>query len=127
MEPADLTPLSPEDARLETLLGQNLDAPLSDAGFSARVLAALPAPQRNRWLRWGPIAAPIAGALAGLAFALWQGARWNDLAATAAQLEQAAFLISDQLTDAGLILAVAIVAGLFAIEFFSDGPAEMER
>jgi hypothetical protein len=125
MEPADVTPLSPEDARLEKLLSQDLAAPLPDAGFSARVIEALPR-QRNRAFAWGQMAAPVAGALAGLAFALWQGARWSDLMSIAAQLEQVTFQISAQLTDTGLILALAIVAGLFAIEFFSNDPAETE-
>ncbi|HXB01991.1 MAG TPA: hypothetical protein VNV15_04130 [Opitutaceae bacterium] len=123
MEPADLTPPSPEDARLEKLLGQDLDAPLPDAGFSARVLEGLP-PQRDRVFLWGQITALATGALAGLAFALWQGASWSDLTSIVVQLEQATFQISDQLADTGLILALAIVAGLLAIEFPSDDPSE---
>jgi len=123
MEPADMTPLSPEDARLEKFLSQDLDAPLPDAGFSARILEALP-PQRKRAIPWARIMALTTGALAGLAVALWQGARWSDLMSIAAQLEQVTFQISAQLTDAGFILALAIIAGLFATGFFSDEPAE---
>ncbi|HXC03046.1 MAG TPA: hypothetical protein VNU49_10410 [Opitutaceae bacterium] len=124
MEPADMTPLSPEDARLEKLFSQDLDAALPDAGFSARVLEALPPPQSDQSIRWGQITALAAGALAGLSIALWQGASWSDLTSIIAQLEQATFQISDQLTDTGLILALAIVAGLLAIEFPSDDQTE---
>jgi hypothetical protein len=100
-----------------------MDAPLPDAGFSARVLVGLP-PHRDRVFLWGQITALAAGALAGLAFALWQGANWSDLTSILVQLEQASVQISDQLTDTGLILALAMVAGLLAIEFPSDDPIE---
>lgn len=120
-----MTPLSPEDARLEKLLCQDTDAPLPDAGFSARVLEGLP-PQSNRSIEWGRITMLAAGALAGLAVALWQGASWSDLTSIVPQLEQTTFQISDQLADTGLILALAIVAGLLAIEYFLEEPAGTE-
>jgi hypothetical protein len=126
MESADMTPLSPEDARLEKLLSQDLNASLPDDGFSARVLAALPPPQRDPSPVWGRITALTAGALAGLAVALWQGAHWSDLRSVATQLGQATSPISDQLTDTGLVLVLAITAGSLALAFFSDDPAEME-
>jgi hypothetical protein len=45
MEPANLKPDSPDDAPIEAWLRVNsTSAPLPDDGFSARVLAALPAP-----------------------------------------------------------------------------------
>lgn len=119
-----MTPLSPEDARLEKLLGQNLPAHLPDSGFSARVLAALPTPQRNRAFVLGRITAPTAGALAGLAVALWQGAHWSDLTSAVTQLEQASVHISGQLTDTQFLLVLGIVAGSLAIAFFSDDPKE---
>ena len=124
MEPADITPPSPEDARLETFLSHDLAAPLPDAGFSARVLAALPPRQRYRAPVQGRITALAAGALAGLAVALWQGANWSDLISIVSQLEQATLHLSDQLANTSSILALAIVAGLLAIEFFPDDPVE---
>jgi len=118
-----MTPLSSEDARLETWLRRDLDAPLPDNGFSARVLDALPR-QQGRALRWGRIAAPIAGALAGLAFALWQGAHWSDLMSVVTQLDQATLSVSNQLTDTGWIVILPIALAFFAIEFLSDDPIE---
>jgi hypothetical protein len=106
------------------MLRQDLAAPLPDAGFSARVLAALPPAKSHRPLAWGRFMALAAGAMTGLSFALWQGAHWSDLASIFTQLEQATSQVSDQLSDTGLILALAIAAGLLAVEFPSDDPTE---
>jgi DNA-binding transcriptional LysR family regulator len=61
MEPADMNPASPEDARLEALL-RDAAPPLPDEGFSRQVLAALP--PRRRQTPWRTIAYGVAGATA---------------------------------------------------------------
>ena len=62
------------------------DRYLDDAGFSARVVSALPARRKAKWLR--PVVLGAA-ALAGLAVALWVLPSENYLAASFAQLLRA--------------------------------------
>lgn len=62
------------------------DRYLNDAGFSARVVSALPARRKRKWLR--PVIL-CATSLAGLAVALWVLPAENYLAASFAQLLRA--------------------------------------
>jgi hypothetical protein len=115
MEPDHLKSLSSGEDALETWLRTNADLPpLPDAGFSGRVLAALPPPQRSQF---SPrILVCLTGALAGVLVAVGPAfAAGNPLdrlpALDAALL--AAFL---QLTHPSTVLALGatIVSLLFA-------------
>ena len=118
MEPANLNSAPREgddgggesDARLAALLRDRSTA-LADEGFSARVLAALPPPRRTPTPALGRrLAVGWAGAVAGIAFALWRGTSPTDL--------QTAF---DQ-TGVALLKATAVLADpVFVIAFVATG------
>jgi hypothetical protein len=66
MESPDLKPTPPDDAAFDSLLrAQSGLAPLPDAGFSPRVVAALPRPRRHR-----RALSCLTGLAAGLAVAI---------------------------------------------------------
>jgi hypothetical protein len=70
MEPNDLKANRPDDAELEAWLRDSASLPaLSDSGFSHRVLAALPSPQRSHFP--SRLFVCLAGALAGVVVAVW--------------------------------------------------------
>jgi hypothetical protein len=75
MEPTDLKPTPPDDAALEAWLRTNRSLPpLPDAGFSNRVLTALPRSFQRRVQRSvGCIAAVILGSALALAGVLGAG------------------------------------------------------
>ena len=115
MEPADLNSSAGDD-RLECLLKQERSAPLADAGFSARVLAALP--RENRRLAWMRAAVLAAAALAGFAVALAPGSsQWTGLAL---QIEHAIASVSNQLADPQTSLAVMITVAALVLVLNSD-------
>ena len=73
MEPNDLkSPTPPDDDHLDTWLRAHAALPpLPDAGFSHRVLTALPAPQRRTGVSPRLLVIGL-GAVAGIGFAAWQ-------------------------------------------------------
>ena len=117
MEPANLTPLPPDRDPLEAWLSAKAPvAPLPDAGFTARVLAALPPPQSS--ISWRRLLLYATGTLSGLAVAWWQGGGgpdpmpisswWNGVLA---QIVNLLSFLSDpwwSLAFAGTIVAAAI-------------------
>lgn len=108
MEPADLNSQSPDDAQLDAWLRQSsVLPPLPDNGFSAQVIAALPprAPRRRSL----SLSAGIVGAVAGIAFAIWQGA-FSSGWAPAAEAGNVGLDLCRQLSDPTLLLAVFIAA-----------------
>jgi hypothetical protein len=81
MEPAHLNSPSPDDTQLDEWLRANATvAPLPDAGFSQRVLAALPS--RQAPIAWRRALLCVAGALAGAVIAQHERGwpQWSDLA-----------------------------------------------
>lgn len=78
MEPADLNPpLSPDDQQLETWLrATSARPPLPDAGFSQRVLAALPPSTRQAKAK--RLAFYAAGTVVGLTVVVLGGLRFED-------------------------------------------------
>ena len=116
MEPADLNHPANDDARLEAML-RRAAPPLPDDGFSARVLAALPAPEAAAAL-WRRIAFCLAGAAAGYGFALWRGAAWPDLQLELEQFATALVNATSTLADPllGAALVVTALSLLFAFQ-----------
>lgn len=117
MEPADLNSPSSRDRRLEQILSQPL-APLSDDGFSGRVLAALPEKKSAApfsILRWGLC---LVGATLGATLAVRHGVLSDGLSSAGAQLNEALANASVLLTDLRLITALLItgVSLLFALK-----------
>ena len=107
----------PEDSRLTGLL---LPPPLPDDGFSARVLAALPAPVPSS--RVSPrLWCCLGGTVAGLAVA-WSGAgSWSDLLGGWTRVECSVTALLAPLADP--MLAVAAVAAALSLLFaFKSGP-----
>lgn len=115
MEPTDLNSPSAAPDELDRRL-QDLASPaLPDAGFSQRVLAALPA----RRLPWGQTwLLPAVGAAVGLALVLGRGA-------SAAPLIPSSDQIGAALADPTVLSAIAIAACAFALlQFLDDGLLE---
>lgn len=108
------SPLSPDDSALESLLRRDR-AELPDAGFTARVAAALP-PARPAWER-RRLVAGAAGAAAGLALTLANGSGWRSWVDAAYSLELSAGRLLAALGDPinAVILAAAFCAVLAAL------------
>lgn len=83
MEPTDLNSAA-DDRRLTEVL-QSSAAPISDDGFSDRVLAALP-PPAPRGARAIPPIAILIGGVVGLTYARWQGATTGELRSVAREI-----------------------------------------
>lgn len=121
MEPNDLksnTP--PDDTQLEAWLRTSAALPpLPDAGFSLRVLTALPAPPRRAGI--SPRLLVIGGgAMAGIVFAAWQflaGAPL-ELSLPAPDPEAAAALA--QLADPKLHVALGVTVVSLVFVFWRD-------
>jgi len=121
MEPVNLNPPDPADHRLEELLRTSTPAPLPDAGFTHRVLAALPPARRTaprQWLR--PVILTVS-ALAGVTVVVQQGWGWSDLATAGTQSLQSLSDLSFFLADPWIAVAVGITAISLIIAF---APAE---
>ncbi|HVW20265.1 MAG TPA: hypothetical protein VHC86_03545 [Opitutaceae bacterium] len=106
MEPANLRP---DDDPIEALLRRALPPEVPDAGFSARVLAALPPPSR-RSLPWRQILLCAAGAAAGAAAALATGHSLQLALPTDAELAAAAQGAAQALSRPANALTVLIAA-----------------
>ncbi len=114
MEPADLNTSANtnDDARLEALL-RRAAPELSDHGFSARVLAALPAvteshtPALSRRL-----VVCIVGAGAGCGLVLWRGV-------SGTELESGADRLGDALVNLGPSLADPLFTAALGVTLFS--------
>jgi hypothetical protein len=117
MEPANLNPSTPDDARLEALLRQDR-TPLPDDGFSQRVLALLPPRQRRR-ADWRRLCLYAAGAVAGLVIAYPHNHQLSPLTAFTVSLSHALAPLSH--SWAGLWLGLVALAIVYA---FSTGDAE---
>ena len=132
MEPANLTPLPPDRDPLEAWLSAKAPvAPLPDAGFTARVLAALPPPQSS--FSWRRLVLYATGTVCGLAVAWWQRSNGSDSVSIASwwegDLAQTVNLLSYlsnpwwSLAFAGAIVAAAVV---FAIRVTQASPFEAD-
>jgi hypothetical protein len=113
MEPDALNSPSADDRKLAALLGPT--TPLADVGFSARVLAALPAPRATR-VEWRRRILCTLGALTGVAIALPSLPPWPYLARLGQQINQAYTEIPHHPQSALLFggLALMIAFALFA-------------
>lgn len=115
MEANHMNPAAPEDAEIEARLRQPC-APLSDDGFTARVLAALPprsaAPRQSPWRA----VILIAGLIAGVAVAAFRIGSWAKLGQEWAPLRDALAQLAAPLADppAALGLALAGASALLA-------------
>jgi len=117
MEPASLkTPLD-EDASLAAMMHSRAPE-ISDDGFSARVLAALP-PPRTAPARW-PWVAYLGGGIAGAVFVAVRAALTRD---AASQLANALGLILVTLADPWFELGLAIAALSLLIAFAFNRPS----
>ena len=121
MEPADLNSPSAanDDARLQALLNQHA-APLADEGFSARVLASLPAapaPSRARSPRFWVY---LAGAIAGCGFALWQIGSWWEIQSDTAQAISRLSAALAAWNDPTFVLALVVAALSLAVAFQAE-------
>ena len=121
MEPANLNPASRDgdDGDAEARLAAHLRArspALPDDGFSARVLATLPPPRRAPAPGLGRrLAVGWAGAVAGIAFAMWRGTSPADLQAAFDQSNLALVKVTSSLADPAF--AVALVATALSLLF----------
>ena len=93
---------SDEDERLRSLLAAQM-SPLPDAGFTRRVMHALP-PRPTP--RISPAWWALAGTCAGLGFAWLKGATWTGLIASATELAQAGTAILAFVTNPCFVLAL---------------------
>ena len=118
MEPNDLKSPAPDDTPLEAWLrAGSLQPPLSDDGFSARVLTALPPPKRRIPPR---LIVGVAGALAGLFVEaqpfLSGGTPLDRLPALDAALVQA----FEPLAHPAIGLAIGVTLGTLVYVFWRD-------
>jgi hypothetical protein len=130
MEPADLNSSHPDDARLEAWLrAHSAAAPLPDDGFSARVLAALPArtqpalsanrfaarrtARRRLWLC-------LLGALAGMALGVTanRGASPTDIGHAFGALLPPLAAAFDRLATPSITLAAAATVVSLAVAYW---------
>lgn len=130
MEPADLnSPSAPDDAALEARLRQPL-APLPDAGFSQRVLAALPPPvpaaaPARAHARWPRAAICLLGALVGFLIAR-RGETEFSATEMSAQLQSSLAPLGAALADPKMLLSLVltVVVVLYALR---PGPLPRSR
>ena len=118
MESPALNNLPPDDGEIEQLLRTCASLPsLPDAGFSARVVAALPssafASRRRFWF-------VVAGALAGIGVVVVRSETWSDWAAAWPQLVQAATAVVQVSLDP-VMLAALTVSGLSVLYALQAG------
>ena len=124
MEFSDLTPPHRDDVRLHELFREI--APLPDDGFSARVLAALPAPRSSRTPMLRAVAILI-GAAAGLA------SSWQPLVALASHPPELELVrhslaqLGGSLSDPHLLLGMALVATSMLYAFMTSARDRLSR
>jgi hypothetical protein len=114
MEP--LNELPEDDAALAARFRELLP-PLADDGFTARVMAALPPPPRQRHAPRTTAMAVIAGTVVGLAVALGGGASWNNTADAVLNLGEAGATLVTNVVTPPLILAVVLSVGALMTGF----------
>lgn len=120
MEPNDLkSPTPPDDALFDTWLRSHATLPpLPDDGFSRRVLAALPRPQKSRG---APRQLVIAlGAVAGLAFAAFKFFTAGPIEFIPPVLGPDAAETFAQLADPKLHVALGVTVITLAVVFWRD-------
>lgn len=120
MEPANLnpTPDAKGDARLEAML-RGATPPLPDAGFSTRVLAALPARAQPR-VPWRRILFCLVGAAAGSGYALWRGVSGLDVETGADRLGNALANLGLSLSDPKFVAAMGVTLLSLAVAFRAE-------
>jgi hypothetical protein len=132
MEPANLTPLPPDRDPLEAWLSAKAPvAPLPDEGFTARVLAALPPPQRS--FSWSRVLLYAGGTLGGLAVAWWRAGGapnpvpistwWNGVLT---QIVSLLSFLSDPWWSLTFTAAIVAAAVVFAIRVTQASPFEAD-
>ena len=119
MESNDLkSPTPPDDARFDTWLRSHAALPpLPDAGFSQRVLTALPAPQRRTGVSPRLLTIGL-GAVAGLGFAAIKFGTGTSVDFNLPAPEAAAALT--QLADPKLHVALGVTVISLAVVFWRD-------
>lgn len=113
MEPIDLNSSDPSDQALDALLRKGIAPPLPDAGFSARVLAALPPPKEKflrprEWLGLGLLAA-------GALVLGPPGRLLEKMRTETSTLGDAVAPLFTVLADPALLLVLAISAGVWLV------------
>jgi hypothetical protein len=120
MEPADLKTPSPDDRRVDAWLRQP-PPELPDAGFSARVLAALP-PQKTAtpWVPSRTLLCTLA-LMAGMALAFSRGISSSGTATNPEQWREISANLAPLLTNPWLGLSLAITAASLFMAFGRGG------
>ncbi len=113
---------SNEDEALTALLPADSRS-LSDDGFTAQVLAALPR-RRQPAPRW-PWFAYVGGTTAGTLFALWRGLAQADAPAGLSQLAESLRIVAVVLTGPWLLVSLVTVAFALVVAFTPSWLARM--
>lgn len=117
MEPAHLNSPRAEDAALAALL-RSQSAEIPDDGFSARVLAALPAPAAHSTPRAGarwPWLAYLVGGGAGAAFAVSRASTWPNFLSGVEHLGRVSSAVLAALADPWLAVALTVTVLSIAV------------
>ena len=120
MEPSNLNSEASEDAALAALM-RNGRPEITDGGFTARVLAALPLPARRAvparnaagWLAYS------IGGCAGLLLVLWRAGGPHALGGAARECGNALVPLAVTLGDPWIALAIGIAAASLGIAAWS--------
>lgn len=109
MEPANVNSPPPDEAQFEAWMRRNAaTAPLPDAGFSARVLTALP--PRRAPFAWRRTLLCVAGAAVGAVLARSRSGSWPTLRVVTEPLRDAAQTVSAVFADPWVGASLAIIA-----------------
>ena len=113
MESDDLK-FDPEDAQLRALIHQHVSDPISDDGFSANVLAALPPTQRRTI---SPRVRDLIVVIAAFVVVIAIQLVWIGSTASLASFSETVSQLSGFFTDRDTLIILAIAAGtLFFLE-----------
>jgi hypothetical protein len=117
MEPTNLNPSAGPDAEIEALL-RGGHAALTDNGFSARVVAALPAKARahHTRLRWC-----AAGTITGVLVALASGASFTDFEKSVLELEANLAALVPMVADPSFAIALGVAVVSLGFAFWPAG------
>jgi hypothetical protein len=119
MEPHDLNSLPSDDAQLEAWLRASSSLPpIADHGFTARVIATLPAPAAQRSTRRTWFC--LAGAFVGLVVAGLKISSGPDFTANVPAITPDAALALKQLADPSFLLAMGVTAASLMFAFWPD-------
>jgi hypothetical protein len=113
MEPANMNAAPDRDSELEQML-RAANPPLADAGFSARVVAALP---RKSPRSAGRFAMCAAGAIVGVWFAMQRGASWTSVTNAGAEVGQTLAALAALAADPWTVLGF-VITGLALVYVF---------